>query len=278
MIDIPVDKREKVLPPGKYKDMSNEDYHSDKHYFSSSQLKEALNSPAHFKYYVMDKNSKKKSTPAMDRGTLVHTIVLEPYKFDYEYRIHAGDLTPTGLIPAASQRAHDKEYPGIKLITQDDYDFAKRARDNFEQYPIANELLFDKGCEYEPSYFIHCEQTGLRLRVRPDCINIEKRYIVDLKTTRCKSKIEFAKDANYNFHYDLSAYMYVMAIYQATGVLCDFYWATVGTEDMCPTSIYKVSFDTMERGKGKFFKAIENIKTALTLPEQYRAQAELEEI
>jgi hypothetical protein len=268
----------KMREPGKYADISNEVYHADPYYFSSSQLKEALNSPAHFKHYVVDKGGKNKATRAMDKGTLTHTVVLEPWRVDEEYIVYQGDLTATGLVPAGAVKSHAKEFPNHTLISPEDYEFAKKARQGFEEYPEAAELIFGEGCEYESSWYHDCKETGLRLRVRPDCININKGVIVDLKTTRAKSKHEFQRDALYTFSYDLSAYMYLKLIYDMTGVKCDYYWFTVGTESMCPVAVYKLSLDTIESGKKKFYKAIDNIKTALTTPEQCRYQSGIEEI
>jgi exodeoxyribonuclease VIII len=277
MIDIQVDGRYKLMPTGKHT-MTNEDYHADKHYFSSSQIKHALTSPAHFKHFVLDKNSKQKSTSAMELGTLIHTVVLEPHTFDDNYIVYDGDTNADGSVPRASARLLENKHPLHKVVSKKWYETACKARMNIESYPAANNLIYSKDAEYEPSYFAECPDTGLKLRVRPDMIDLGNGVIVDLKTTSAKSKYEFMKDATYNYHYDLSAYMYLYVVYLLTGKQCDFYFFTVGKEDFVPVAVYKASNTFLEAGKSKFFKAIENIKTALTLPENYRFQDDIEEI
>lgn len=257
--------------------MSNEEYHSDKAHFSSSQFKEALKSPLHFKFYVIDKKGSKKASAAMDKGTLVHTVILEPHLIDAEYIIHSGDTNIDGSVSSASKKILENKNPGKRIVSKAWYDFAVKARRSFEKYPQANELLFDKANESEISYFTTCVHTGLRIRVRPDILNLEKGYIIDLKTSRAKDVMEFKKDAKYNFHYDLSAFQYVQAIYQATGVLCTFYFAVVGTEDMCPVWMLKASEEFMNGGKAKYLKSAYNIQTALTT-DNLMSQSEIEDI
>ncbi len=267
-----------VKKPGRYI-MSNNDYHSDKNYISSSQFKEALSSPAHFKYYVVDKKCTNKATKAMDKGTLLHTVIIEPYKVDDEYIIHQarGECNKDGSIKASTKTKLEDKYPGKVAVSGEWYDFAVRARRNFEEYPQAADLLFDKDNEAEVSYFHICEETKLRVRVRPDILNLKRGYIIDLKTTSTENIKEFKNQAIYQFHYDLSAFMYVLAVYQATGILCDFYFGVVGTEDMCPVWIYKASESFMSGGKDKYFKAAGNIQSAFTL-DTIRAQLQIEEI
>lgn len=265
-------------PPGRY-EMSNEDYHSDKNYISSSQFKQALSSPHHFKFYVVDKKCTTKATKSMDKGSLVHTVILEPHKLDEEYIIYdaRGESNKDGSIKAITKNLLEKKNPGRTAVSGEWYDFAVKARQGFKEYPQANDLLFDTANEAEISYFLKCSETGLNIRVRPDILNLNRGYIVDLKTTSTQNIKDFKNHAIYNYHYDLSAYMYVLAIYQATGVLCDFYFAVVGTEELCPLWVYKASETFMSGGKDKFFKAAGNIQAALTL-EISRNQLEIEEI
>lgn len=277
LINIPVDGRTRYYQPGKYV-MSNEDYHSDRHYFSSSQLKQALVSPAHFKYYTLERNSKHESTPAMELGTLIHMILLEPHLFDSTYVIHTGDTNKDGSIPKASARILEGKYPGLTPISKKWYDMACLARQNIEKYPAANELIYSKDAEYEPSYFTQCPETGLRLRVRPDMIDLNKGVIVDVKTTYAATKHDFIKDAKYSYHYDLSAWTYLYVIYLLTGQQCEFYFVTIGKEGFVPVAVYKSSLTFLEAGKDKFYKAVENIRSALTLPDNYLYQTEVEEI
>jgi exodeoxyribonuclease VIII len=258
--------------------MTNDEYHADRHYFSSSQIKQALISPAHFKAFVLDKKSKTKSSTSMEFGSLVHTIVLEPHTFDDQYIVYSGDTNKDGSLPKAAHTTLTNKHPLHTPVSKQHYELACLARQNFEKHPEAAKLLFDKQCEYEVSYFNQCQETGLRLRVRPDCINVSGAYIIDLKTSSAGDKNGFKKDAIYNYHYDLSAFMYLMTVYQLTGVECSFYFAVAFKDELMPAYMFKASKEFIESGKAKFFKACDNIRTALTLNDDYVFQEKIEEI
>jgi hypothetical protein len=258
--------------------LSNDDYHSDKHYFSSSQLKVALQSPAHFKYHVIDKMGKVKKTDSLDLGTLAHTMLLEPWKFDEEYIIWSGECNKDGKVPAAVINQHKNSHPGKIVISRAHYDFCANARRNVEAYPKANSLFYDTKCEYEQSFFHYCEETKLRFRIRPDILNLEQGYVVDLKTAIEIDRYQFKRAVSYTWDYDLSAYMYLKVLHDMFNVKLDYYWGVVGKEELAPIAIYKMNNDTCEAGKAKFYKAVDNIRTALTMDESYRYQEDIEEM
>lgn len=277
---IEIDGRTKVRPNGSYKDISNDDYHADRHYFSSSQIKEALKSPAHFKYLVLDRQGKKKSTGAQELGTLTHTILLEPHKFDSEYVVYSGDveLNKDGTVPSRVSRPLMDKHPGMTVISKEQYDFAMRARRNVEKYQQANDMLFHSSTTYEESHYADCPETGLKLRVRTDALNLEKNVIIDVKTAADVDMYQFKRAVSYSWHYDLSAYQYQYVIYLLTGQVCDYYWLVIGKDEMTPVALYKMSDVTRDDGKKKYFKAIDNIKTALLLSDEYRYQLSPQEI
>jgi exodeoxyribonuclease VIII len=258
--------------------LSNEDYHSDKHYFSSSQLKHALQSASHFRYEVLDKKGKKKKTKAFDLGSLVHTVLLEPHLFDDEYIVYDGPTNADGSVPKAAADRYANSHPGLTPVSVEQNNFAMMARANVEKYPFAKELFYSEGCEYESSFFYKDKETGLRLRFRPDILNLDKKYIVDLKTAVEVDMYQFKKAVCYTWDYDLSAYMYIRGVYEMFGVLCDYYWAVIGKDPTAPIAIYKMSATIRDDGKLKFYKACDNINNALTLGEEIRYQMEPQEL
>lgn len=268
----------KIRKPGVY-NISNSEYHGDLDYFSSSILKEALESPAHFKYYILQKNKEPVDNKAFALGTLVHTVLLEPHLFDEQYIIYTGKTNKDGTIPAAElKKLSDKHGDKKEFISDEWYKFAVKSREHTLNYPDAAKFVFSETGVSEPSYFTLCKETGLRLKVRPDRLDLTNKFICDPKTSMVVDKYSFGKVVKYDRHYDLSAYMYVKQIYEWTDVHCDFYWHVVGKEPMCPIAIYKASHKTLEEGKAKFFRACDNIKAALAMPDVIRYQNELEEI
>lgn len=258
--------------------ISNEIYHSDKHYYSSSQLKFALQSASHFKFEVLEKKGKAKKTKAFDLGSLVHTVLLEPHLVDDEYVIYDGETNADGSVPKAAINRYANSHPGLTPVSLEQYNFAMLAKTNVDNYPDAKNLFYSEGCEYESSFFYTCKDTGLRLRFRPDILNLKDAYIVDLKTAVDVDPHQFKKAVCYTWDYDLSAFMYIKGIYDMFGVVCDYYWAVIGKEAMAPVAIYKMSALIQEDGKLKFFKAVDNIKLALESNDDYRYQMKIEEI
>lgn len=268
-----------MITPGKHS-LSNHDYHADKTHFSSSILKEALESAAHFKFNILQGN---KVTDSDNKnfilGNAVHTIILEPHLFDEQYIVVECDANKDGSIPVKDLRmAISKHGEGKTFISQTQYNFAVKARENTLKYPDAAKLLFSTTGESEPSFFAKCDETGLQLKVRPDRIDLDNKFIVDTKTSYSADKYEFTKIIKYDRHYDLSAYMYVKQVYDLTGVICDYYWHVIEKSDLCPVAIYKASQATLEDGKKKFFRACDNIKSALAMPDDVLYQNEIEEI
>lgn len=263
--------------PGQY-DLSNHDYHADKEYYSSSILKEALVSAAHFKYYILQGNKPGMSdSRAMDFGTLVHTVLLEPHLFDEQYIIHTGPVNKDGAIPAGELvKLKDKHGDSKLFVSHVDYQFAVKSRANTLAYPDAAKYVFSPDGVSEPSIFTICKETDLPLKVRPDRLDLAQAFICDPKTAQKADFNSFKKVVKYERHYDLSAYMYCKQIYEWFDVKCDFFWHVVGKEDMCPIAIYQASKQTLEDGKEKFFRACDNIKTALAMPDLVLFQNKLE--
>jgi len=72
---------------GAVKNLSNQQYHSLKAYWSSTDLKfMTANSPSHFKAKYMDKKIEfTEPNAAMILGSLVHCVVLTPQDFEKEF-------------------------------------------------------------------------------------------------------------------------------------------------------------------------------------------------
>jgi len=64
---------------------TNEQYHSDKRFLSSSNLKLILKDVPRFKNEVIDGNRQNVSKPAFDEGSYAHTLILEPHMVQKEY-------------------------------------------------------------------------------------------------------------------------------------------------------------------------------------------------
>lgn len=186
-----------LIKEGLHFDLDNEDYHSLTNWFSSTQLKRAL--PEHYK--------EGGSQEALDFGTLVHTVILEP---DYADRYLPTDPFEVGVKKDGSRATNptntdawrrfvtEAEEFGREIIPVDWWDRAHRMRDAVLAHGEARELLFSDDGESEVSAFAR-DSTGVRHKARFD--RLIPDAAVDLKTTS-------AQPGEYNLTKTVIAYGY----------------------------------------------------------------------
>lgn len=181
-------------------DISNEAYHASPA-ISRSKLMLLDKSPYHFWHEVLSGEAEKKeATPAMKVGSLFHTLLLEPAKFDDEYLIITQKTMPTkGTNP---YNLVMEEAQGRTVLTREQFDKTKAMADATRKHEIVSTLLDEAA--FEQSIFWTDEETGLQFKTRPD-IWAEK-MIVDLKTTSDASINSFVRSA-FNYGYYLQAGM-----------------------------------------------------------------------
>ena len=69
---------------------TNEEYHGDKSYLSSSNLKLLIKDLPRFKKEVLDGQRENKQVNAFDEGNYAHSLILEPNTIDDEYAFFPG--------------------------------------------------------------------------------------------------------------------------------------------------------------------------------------------
>lgn len=229
-----------------YANMPATQYHSDKEALSCSMLKPLLESPAHFQANMLSQN---KSTKAMDFGSLVHGLVLEPHLIGNDFSIYPG------IADGRASEYKDFLAKNSSRLVIDEPTFA-RARKVAEK--ILHRVVFgrpfgDFVTEGIPEASIYVEEptTGLLLRTRLDLYHPE--YSFDLKTTRHGLISAFVRDA-VDMHYDFQAFMYTIArsLYEGRSKPAKFVFIAAETEE--PNSIHQIiageSF--MNNGARKF--------------------------
>jgi hypothetical protein len=180
--------------------LSNEDYHALKA-VSPSQIKVLGRSPLHyFDQFLAEDREKRESTPAMLKGTALHTAILEPQLWDSTIAVppHSFDRrTKVGKELAAE---FERESAGKIVLSPDDADQVRRMADAVRKHPAAAFLLELPG-RREASYTWTDSTTGLECKTRPDWHSEYRRIVVDVKTTKDASRAEFSRSiANYDYH------------------------------------------------------------------------------
>jgi len=195
----------KVTKPGLVADLSNADYHAQTEWLSSSHLKSLL--PERYKTGG--------SQEALDFGTLVHTVILEPENLGEYVALDAdkigvkSDGTPAQnpTMTAAWKRAvAEAEADGKAVIAQRDLDRAWAMRESIVEHETAARLLFSDDGTSELSAFA-VDVNGIRHRARFD--RRIPGVIVDLKSTSGRPGRESTARSVIDYGYDLSAAHYL---------------------------------------------------------------------
>lgn len=245
-------------------DLSNNDYHADRIFRSSSVLKTALKDPKKFHdIYVLGKDNPMSNQDALNFGNYVHTAILEPDLLDKEYIVYPGGRRQ-GQAWELFKHLHEDKI----IITNNQFTKAQDLINSFLQsefeqrdseFLVYGDAIFKEG-EAEESLFT--ELDGMLIKVRFDYrITGDTRGVIkDIKTTRhFVNSAKEARDVVYDLGYDVSAALYVDAIEKETGIPHDFHLVFMSKADE-KCNLYKVSDKTLEVGRKKYKEAIKLIK------------------
>lgn len=227
--------------------MTNEEYHSRSE-ISCSQIKTILKNPYEFLAKV-----KKEPSKAMDFGSCVHKLVLEPEEFDKEFAI----------VPDIDKRTKEgkelyaqfmMQHGSKTLLNNEDFEKAKWC----SQIALEIAGTFFKNGKAEQSYF--SELDGVPVRCRPDYYIEDKGIIVDVKTTADASKDGFTKSvANFGYHIQNAFYIDTM---RSLGLKADkFMFVAIETKEPFMIGLYELDETSIEHGRSQYKKALELISS-----------------
>lgn len=194
---------------------SNKEYHSNKNYIGSTSLKKYKKSPLHFKEEIEEE------TEALRFGSMYHAFILEPELFDQEYFIFDDSTIYQELIGEGYKSPRStKQYKewfdtemvkaGQKMtVSFEEYETLKAMKARLFSHPYAKYLL-TKG-QSELSHYT--EREGVKVKIRPDHMHLNKRICVDLKTCQDASEDKFKIHAA-ELGYHISAALYADVLEQ----------------------------------------------------------------
>lgn len=225
---------------------SNTDYHANRTHLSSSMLKLLLKDAAAF-----DKAWNKGIVDSDDKtvfqdGSLVHSLILEPHLVKAEYAFFQG-LRRAGKL---FEQFRD-DNPGKRIMTEAQH---LRAIDCLKAYKTRPEAMaLIQGGEAE--FTLEGEILDVPCKARFDYINVEKGWLVDIKTTGMPAGAEIFKDAINMYRYDLSAALYLMLAEKRYGRTFDWYFVVISKCDkVC--DVYKLSQETRRAGVAFVYQAL----------------------
>jgi len=211
-----------------------------RNYLSASALKAFAKSPNHYLDYVQRKFE---PSPAMQLGTLIHCMTLEPNEVGKRYAIapQVDKRTKAGkeIWLAFEQENQDKE-----VIKRDFYEQAWSCVQNVLDNPIFARVRFESHHVEEE---LNGELFGFPFTAR---IDLETEgFVYDLKTCQDASPEGFQRAAH-NLDYHLQATIYRLM----TGK--PFRWIAVETSSPCNVMVYNQSEEAFERTKVRLEKLV----------------------
>lgn len=260
--------------------ISIEDYHADRDFLSSSSIKEAKKSLKHFEYYLKEKNQERKSH--FDFGNAFELALMDCV--NSRTSVELSDFGKYVAILDDSQKPKpDKDFRTKEnavwkeeffLENQSKYIINKAGSESFETIERMIESCSSQayirslleGSEYQTSIFWQDAQSFIKLKTRPDCVNVSKKCIIDIKSTKDGSPESFSKDcANYN--YPLQAIIQMQGVL-ASGLLNDiehYYWLAVEKSEPFNAQLYEFQKSDWEMMSIQLEFILSKIKRATTL-------------
>ncbi|MFL1896836.1 PD-(D/E)XK nuclease-like domain-containing protein [Aquimarina sp. 2-A2] len=249
------------IEDGVYTDMPNEVYHENRTHYSSSSIKEAYKSNAHFKAYLERENERKSH---FDFGHAFELSITDHKEFDSSVAIYSD----TEIIeqireerPEIKSITSTKEYQkwkqsfylknAEKLIIQesgnDSLDVLTVLKKSLYSHSAAPKILTN--CEYQTSIFWTCPETGMKLKTRPDFWKPETKdrgaVISDLKTDKDSDPSSHLKTI-VNLNYPLQSVIQIKGLQHAKliGESFRFFWIVCSKSSPFNTEVYE--FDSTD--------------------------------
>jgi len=258
------------------RDVSNELYHGDREYVSSSGLKLLYTDPkAYYDQYVLNLPGPKINTANLDFGSYLHSRILEPEKTGHEFAIFNG----------ASKKGKEWEEfsaanEGRTILTSSQKEVVDKLISKFEEeriYFLGEDCLVSslfKGGAAEETLCVDMNSVKVKVRFDYRKLNDKYAFVNDLKTSsEYVNTLDQVAVVCRRYHYDISAALYVDAAYIETGVKHDFYFTFLSKKDF-GVQVYKASDQMLKLGRYKYNKALETLKLARTTGEYFTKHVE----
>jgi len=256
-------------------DMSNADYHAHKA-IGSTSLK-GMEIPAVYQWHQKNPQEYK---DCFRIGSLIHTCILEPEKLKEEYLTapnygkrskadreawadwfldHGATDTPDIISkPAVNWFGEFQKQSGKSIVTPDELTEFMAMVHSVRNNPEAASLLV--GGRPETSMFWIEQETGLKLKCRPDYLN--DKFCTDVKSTRSAKAYPFARDI-LNLGYHISQAMYLDGIKQCTGRDVQFRYIAVEKTPPYLCAVYELSDESAEIGRIKYRELLHKLADCL---------------
>jgi exodeoxyribonuclease VIII len=228
-----------------------EEYLSKKDHISASDIKSFLTSPKKYYYEKYLKQYKEEKGRHFSIGSAIHEIILEPHLFETNYIIAPKfDLRTT--VGKEAKAKFDEISNGKTLLFEDEVEMISQIAENALKNHSLIELMKDS--YREVSCYTVDQQTGLKIRLRPDILCTSKSTIGDLKSCLDSSLKGFKSDV-YKYGYSISASFYSDFLGRENYVF-------VAASKTAPyeVAVYALSDDMLQYGRDQYRMGLDLLK------------------
>ena len=235
---------------------------------SKSSLDLVARSPQHYwEAKIGPRRQDFSETTAMRLGSLAHLAILEPELLessvivapDVNRRTKAGKAEYDAALEEAT--ANNKQ-----LVANADLNRVLEMRYAIETHARAAELL--RGGTREGSFFWTDEMTGQLCKCRPDLIDRERRFAIDLKTTTDASPEAFKRSAA-KYRYGVQAAWYSDGASECLGYTCVDTFVILAVETLPPygVALYELGQDWIMTGQDMYRRDLNALARCLETDE-----------
>lgn len=234
------------VDPGIYFDLPNDAYHSGAG-VSKSQLDDIAINPAIYQWRKQAPQDDEK-LQALDMGTALHCLLLEPQEFDKRFiKAPPFNRRTTAGKEAEAAFLDDCRHTGKTVLEHADHRKLMLMRDSAFAHPAARWLLEADGHQ-EASIYWDDEETGELCRIRPDKFLAGQPVIVDVK--KVADMARFARHVE-EFRYHVQSEMYRDGFYQHFNEYPQFVFIAVSESIDCgryPVRVFQLDDEAADVG------------------------------
>lgn len=210
-------------------------------------------SPAHFKYYL---DNKQPDREAYLIGSVAHCSLLEPDKLKLRYHIHDESKRPEPDKNNNSKKNKEWKaeiiaaYPNKKLITLEEHEVVMRMMEVLQKHSFVQELLV--GCEFEKEVYWTDPETGIECKKKVD--GDGKIHRIDYKTAESAKPKKWQKAAWNNYVYQRQVGFYDLDVPK------EFYMIVQEKKPPFAVSVHRCTQPLIDYGKNEAMKILHKIK------------------
>lgn len=213
--------------------------------------------------YTYKNKIQKESTKAMDIGSLIHSLILEPHEF----------LDSFTILPEINKRTKEgkelfkkieDENAGKILITKEEYEDANKIAQSVLNYQPAKKI-FEHGISETPFFSEMIASNGLKIPVKckPDFFYGAEgtlktyRMLVDIKTTSDGNISGFSKSCRiFGYHMQAAFYIDIVSKFLEEQIDRFLFIVVEKTEPYIVRSYYISDYD-LEIGRNKYKRLLD---------------------